>query len=69
MERSSVASSMMASIGHDIDTSVLEIEFSGGAVCQYSGVAAEVFEAMMSSESKGKFFHANIRDRYPFTYV
>ncbi len=42
----------------------LEIEFHSGAIYQYSGVPESVYEGLMSSASKGSYFHAYIRGRY-----
>lgn len=65
MERVPVASSNIAAIGYDLDTQILEVEFTNGDVYQYMGVPSEIHEAFMASDSKGKFRHAYIRD-YPY---
>ena len=64
MYRESVKSSMIASIGFDLSTSTLEIEFNSGAVWQYSKVSKRVFNEMKSASSCGKFFLSNIEDEY-----
>ena len=33
---------------------------------QYAGVSQMEFDAMMSAESQGKYFNANIKNRYSF---
>lgn len=35
----------------------------------YDGVPPEEYEALMRAESKGAWFNAHIRDRYPFREV
>ena len=35
----------------------------------YDGVPPEKYEALMAAESKGAWFNAHIRDRYPFREV
>lgn len=65
MERVPVTSSNIASIGFDPDTQTLEVEFTNGDVYQYMGVPADVHEAFMASDSKGKFRHAYI-NAYPY---
>lgn len=69
MQRTPVTSSNLISIGYDSKTLTLEIEFKGGAIYQYTGVTPDVHQQLMSAESHGKFFHANIRDAYPYTRV
>lgn len=67
MERIPVSSSNISSIGYDADSQTLEIEFNNGGVYQYSGVSQDVYDEMMSADSKGKYFHANIKNTYPFS--
>jgi len=67
MDRTSVSSSNIGAIGYEAETQTLEIEFLNGSVYQYTGVSVEEYEAMMNADSKGKYFNANIKNRYPFT--
>ncbi len=66
MERTPVTSTDILSIGYDQDQEILEIEFIRGAVYQYSGVPIGVYEGILTADSKGKFFHANIKNAYAF---
>ncbi len=69
MNRESVQSSMITSIGYEPDTSTLEIEFSStGAVWQYYDVPENVYHEMLSG-SIGKYFNANIKDQYAESQV
>ncbi|MCG6117265.1 MAG: KTSC domain-containing protein [Aquimonas sp.] len=45
---------------------MLEIEFIRGAVYQYSNVPLGIYEGIMMSDSKGKYFHANIKNAYSY---
>jgi hypothetical protein len=63
MERTKVFSNMIESIGYENE--ILEIEYRSGAIYQYSSVPKEIFEGIMSSDSKGKYFHQNIFRKYP----
>ena len=65
MERTPVSSSNLVSVGYDVDSLTLEIEFKAGTVYQYIGVPQSEHEAMMSASSQGIYFNANIRNRYP----
>jgi KTSC domain len=44
----------------------LEIHFGSGRTYLYSNVSLDVYEAFLNAESKGAFFNAQIRDRYPY---
>ena len=67
MERISVNSSNVSSVGYDADSQTLEIEFNNGGVYQYSGVPESVYQGMMGADSKGKYFHANIKNTYSYS--
>jgi len=69
MQRISVVSSDIKSVGYDIPSSLLEIEFHSGGVYQYSNVPEHIYSALMSASSKGKYFHQNIRDKYKTTKI
>lgn len=66
MERTPVSSSNISAIGYDADSQVLEIEFTNGAVYSYSGVPPNEYEGFINADSKGKYLHANIKNRYSF---
>lgn len=66
MERTPVTSESIRSIGYDLDSQTLEVEFNYGPVYQYAGVTQGEHEGMMNADSKGKYFNANIRGRYSF---
>jgi hypothetical protein len=65
MERQSVSSSNLVSVGYDEDSSTLEVEFKGGALYRYLNVPSFEYERLMAASSHGIYFNANIRDRYP----
>ncbi|GGD17704.1 KTSC domain-containing protein [Flavobacterium orientale] len=62
MERKSVRSSNLVSIGYDVNNKILEIEFHNGGVYQYSNVSFDVYEELMDAKSHGTYFSANIRN-------
>lgn len=65
MERQYIDSSMILSIGYDIQLSILEIEFkSNNQVWQYFDVPEYIWYEMESTTSKGKYFHSNIKGKY-----
>jgi hypothetical protein len=66
MRRRPVDSSAINSVGYDPRSRTLEVEFSSGAVYDYFGVTARLWESFLAAPSKGKFFARKIRDRFPF---
>ena len=65
MERKTVKSSNILSIGYNEESKTLEVEFKGSRVYQYKKVPNEVYSNLMDAESHGKFFSAYIRNKYP----
>jgi hypothetical protein len=63
MERISVDSSNLVSVGYDEGSSILEIEFGSG-IYQYFDVPAYVYEELMNSDSKGSYLHRNVKSTY-----
>ena len=61
MERVSVHSSNLSSVGYDETTTTLEVEFTNGNVYQYSGVPIDVYKGLMASNSKGRYLNENIK--------
>lgn len=70
MDRVPVSSSNLKSVGYDEISQILEIEFhSEGRIYQYSSVPKYRHEGLMNASSKGSYFHAYIRDKYPTTRI
>ena len=66
MTRNHVDSSAIASVGYDESSSVLEVEFSSGAVYDYFRVPKRVYRDLLKAPSKGSFISRRVRDRYRF---
>jgi hypothetical protein len=64
IKRQPVESSVLASVGYDAARKLLEIEFHSGAIYRYFGVPVEIHSGLLAAESKGRFFGANIRDKF-----
>lgn len=69
MERYSVASSNIASIGYDEASQTLEIEFLSGTIYQYYNVPPNMYEQLMQAGSKGRFLNTYIKNAYPYSRV
>ncbi len=69
MERYSVASSNIASIGYDAGTETLDVEFLSGAIYQYYNVPQNMYDQLMQAGSKGRFLNTYIKNAYPYSRV
>jgi hypothetical protein len=67
MDRIQVRSSSIASIGYDQDTKTLEVEFLKGGVYQYFEVLGGMWLGFVAADSKGKYFIAQIREKYRYS--
>ncbi len=65
MRRLPVRSSVIATVGYDDDTALLEVEFTSGDVYRYFAVPPSVHRALMAAESPGAYFNRHISDHYP----
>lgn len=62
-----VSSSNLESVGYEYDQ--LYIRFKSGFLYVYYNVPVEVYNALMHAASKGKFFHANIKNIYQYKRI
>jgi hypothetical protein len=61
-----VQSAAIREIDYDADRAKLLVRFMSGEQYVYVGVPGEVHRSFLEADSKGRFFQAEIRDRYPF---
>lgn len=69
MNRQSVSSSNIASIGYDVNSQTLEIEFLNGGVYQYFDVPQQVYEELINAGSHGQYLARNIKGIYRYSKV
>ena len=69
MERYSVASSNISSIGYDAGTETLEVEFLSGSIYQYYNVPQNMYDQLIQAGSKGRFLNTYIKNAYPYSRV
>ncbi|MDP9191379.1 MAG: KTSC domain-containing protein [Acidobacteriota bacterium] len=62
-----VDSTVIAEIGHDPDTNILEVRFHNGRIYHHFMVPRSEYEALISAESIGAHFNRLIRPRYRST--
>lgn len=61
MERIAVKSSNLASVGYDLESSILEIEFNHGGIYQYFNVSENIYNGLINASSHGQYFDKNIK--------
>ncbi|NGX42287.1 MAG: hypothetical protein K940chlam7_00565 [Chlamydiae bacterium] len=64
MDRQTVPSSNLSSVGYDERTETLEIQFHNGSVFKYHDVPAETHGQLINARSVGSFFSTNIRNAF-----
>ena len=64
MQRVPVNSSNLVSVGYDAPSKTLEIEFKQHRIYQYSQVPQSIHTGLMHAKSHGKYFAANIKNKY-----
>ena len=66
MKKQEVESSVIRAVGH---TRVLEVEFESGRVYQYYDVPENIYNEILASDSKGRYFNQHIRGKFPYQEV
>ena len=69
LNRSSVVSSNILSIGYDVNLATLEIEFINNSIYQYFDVPQKVYSELMSADSVGKYLAQNIKGVFNYSKV
>jgi uncharacterized protein len=69
LDRAPVVSSNVASVGYEVTTNILEVEFTNGSVYQYFDVPENVYQQLMQAASAGQYLNANIKGIYRYARV
>ena len=69
MDRQSVSSSNIKSVGYDSKSKILEIEFHSGGIYQYFNVPESIYNGILSASSHGSYFHRYIKDKYQWSKI
>ena len=69
MERKSVDSTNISSVGYDEVSNTLEVEFHSGAVYQYFDVPLIVYKGIIVAGSKGQYFAQHIKGYFRYVKV
>ena len=63
MKRSHVSSSNVLSVGYDISTLTMEIEFKSGDIYQYYEVPEIIYKNLINAPSVGRYLDQNIKKK------
>ena len=64
VEAVSVNSTMIHNVEYINSLERLRVEFQNGALYEYQDVPRDQFDLLVTAESTGKYFNANIKDRF-----
>ena len=63
------SSEAVEDISYDETSQRMRVTFTTGRVYDYLDVPIEEYEAFAAAESLGRYFNANIRDKYEYSEV
>jgi len=64
-----VQSSNVASVGYDVSTQTVYVEFLNGSIYMYKGVIQIEFENLKTAPSVGSYFNRNFKNVYPYEKI
>lgn len=67
INRTPIQSSNINSIGHDVSSNTMEVEFKDGSVYTYHDVPKDVHQSLIGAKSVGSHFHANVKNKYKYS--
>ncbi|MEH0834976.1 KTSC domain-containing protein [Pectobacterium cacticida] len=65
MQRKRVSSTELYAVGYDAEKSQLEVELLNGSIYLYSGVARMIYEELMASATKYRYYTRFIKNSFP----
>lgn len=66
MPRVKLQSSLLSAVTYSIQRKTLKVEFTHGETYVYTQVPLAVYQDLVTSDSKGRFFNSEIRDAFPY---
>jgi hypothetical protein len=64
-----VDSTSIKSVAYDKEEEKLWLRFKSDALYEYRGVQEQMVKELVTAESKGKFFHENIKNKFDYEKV
>jgi hypothetical protein len=62
VNRIPVSSSNLASVGYDLESRILEVEFLDRSVYQYLNVPSYIYSGLMSASSHGSYLDSHVKN-------
>lgn len=59
-----MTSTWLKEAGYDPLSRTLRVRFQSGAVVEYEGIEAEVWEGLQGAESKGRYLRESVVDKF-----
>ena len=69
MRRRTVTSASVKSVGYDVASGTLELEFVNGSVYQYYAVPQPTYAGLMAASSIGNYVNTEIKPYFDFAEV
>ncbi len=69
MKRQRISSTAIASVGYDVATSTLEVEFTSGEIYRYLSVPSAEVLRFFNAESPGAYLNELIKPQYDVVHV
>ncbi|MBU3185630.1 KTSC domain-containing protein [Clostridium estertheticum] len=69
MQRVKVSSSNIHSIGYELTSNILEVQFLTGSVYQYYNVPSLIHSSLMSASSHGSYLAAHVKGAYRYKQI
>lgn len=69
MRRRPVTSTSVRSVGYDLSTGTLELEYVNGSVYQYYEVPQPTYAGLLAAPSIGNYVNTQIKPYFDFTEV
>ena len=64
-----VRSSNLKAVDYNPSTHTLTVWFRSGSVYEYYGVSQNIFEGLLSAQSKGRYHHRYIKNSYQYSRI
>lgn len=61
MQRISVVSSNLSSVGYEPSSATLEVQFRSGSIYRYADVPESVYNGLMDAASKGRYLDVFVK--------
>lgn len=69
MKRKFIDSSTLQTVGYEVASGILEVEFKNGKLYQYYEVPELVYRQLLAADSAGRFLNTRIKPMYSFAQI